>query len=107
MNAEMGTPSGAPHLGEILGDCQAGTVERAFGCAAGPLELSHVSPFQLIKPAGGGVPMPSHQGSRSGVTAVLVKIVFLRRAAMTLGFVSMPVPGATPKKPASGLMACK
>ena len=25
--------------------------------------------------------------------------------AMALGFVSMPVPGATPKKPASGLIA--
>src|SRR5579864_4909723 len=107
MNAEIGTPSGASHLGEMLGDCCAGTVYRAFGCAAVPLELSHFSPFQLTSPAGGGVPMPSHHGSRSGVTAVFVKIVFLCNAAITLGFVNMPVPGATPKNPASGLMACK
>jgi len=26
MNAEMGTPSGASHFGEMLGDCRAGTV---------------------------------------------------------------------------------
>src|ERR1700720_4334401 len=60
-----------------------------------------------MSPGGGGLPMPSHQGSRSAVIAVLVKIVFLCSAPITLGFVSLDVPGATPKKPASGLMACK
>src|SRR6267154_188896 len=105
MNAEIGTPSGASHFAEMEGDCRAGTVYRAFGCAAGPLELSHDSPFQLVKPAGGGAPMPSHQGSCSRVKAVFVKIVFLCSAAMTFGFVNMLVPGATPKKPASGLIA--
>src|ERR1700687_1337967 len=105
MNAEMGTPSGASHFGEMEGDCRAGTVYRALGCAAGPLEVSHFSFFQLTSPTGGGLPMPSHQGSRSDVIATFVKIVFLCSAPMTLGLVSMPVPGATPKKPASGLMA--
>src|SRR5579885_3316069 len=107
MKAEMGTPSGACHFGEILGDCCAGTVYRALGCAAGPFELSHFSAFQLTNPAGGGVPIPSHHGSPSGVTAVFVKSAFLCSAPITLGFVVIPVPGATPKNPASGLIACR
>ena len=49
--------------------------------------------------------MPSHQTSPSSVRAQLVKIEFSRSVAMALGFVSSPVPGATPKKPASGLIA--
>jgi hypothetical protein len=39
------------------------------------------------------------------VSAQLVKIVFSRTVAIAFGFVCSPVPGATPKKPASGLMA--
>src|ERR1700685_4650786 len=50
MNAEIGTPSGASQFGEILGYLFAGTVNRAFGCAAGPFDVSHTSPFQLINP---------------------------------------------------------
>src|SRR6476661_8158318 len=76
MNAEIGTPSGAAHFGEILGDCSAGTVYRAFGCAAAPFAESHFSPFQLISPAGGSIPIPSHHGSRSGVIATFVNSVF-------------------------------
>src|ERR1700738_2148462 len=52
-NAEIGTPSGASHFGEMLGDCRAGTGYRAFGCATGPFDGSHSSFFQLINPAGG------------------------------------------------------
>src|SRR2546425_4341829 len=85
MNAEIGTPSGASHLGEMLGDCRAGTVYRAFGCAAGPLDGSHFSPFQLINPVGASPPMPSHQGSRSGVIATFVNSVFFRSAPITFG----------------------
>src|SRR5580693_6803080 len=107
INAEIGTPSGASHFDEMLGDWRAGTVYRAFGCAAGPFEESHSSFFQLINPFGGGPSIPSHQGSRSAVIATFVKIVFLCRASMTFRLVFIPVPGATPKKPASGLMACK
>ena len=36
----------------MLGDCAAGTVYRAFGCAAAPFEGSHFSPRQVINPAG-------------------------------------------------------
>src|SRR5271169_1309177 len=104
MNAEIGTPSGASHFGEMLGDCCAGTVYREFGCAAAPFEGSHLSPSQLINPAGGSPPIPSHQGSPFAVTAVFVKIVLRFSASITLGLVCFPVPGATPKNPASGLI---
>src|SRR6266568_6045820 len=76
INAEIGTPSGASHFGEMLGDCCAGTVYRALGCAAAPLDASHFSPFQLIVPSGGSPPIPSHHGSRSAVIATFVNSVF-------------------------------
>src|SRR5882672_3660472 len=53
----------------------------------------------------GGSPSPSHHTSPSGVSATLVKIVFFLIEAMALGLVCSFVPGATPKKPASGLIA--
>ncbi len=49
--------------------------------------------------------MPSHHTSPSAVSAVFVKMVFAAIEYMAFGLVSMLVPGATPKNPASGLMA--
>ena len=49
--------------------------------------------------------MPSHQIVRSSRSATLVKIVLARHESIALGLVVMLVPGATPKKPASGLIA--
>ena len=49
--------------------------------------------------------MPSHQTSPSSVSATLVKIVLERIVFIALGLVAIEVPGATPKYPASGLMA--
>src|SRR4029079_18094130 len=49
--------------------------------------------------------MPSHQTSPSGVIAQLVKMEFRVTVRIAFGFDTMPVPGATPKKPASGLIA--
>ena len=49
--------------------------------------------------------MPSHQTSPSSVLATLVKMTFSPSVRMALGFVAWEVPGATPKKPASGLTA--
>src|SRR5680860_447218 len=49
--------------------------------------------------------MPSHQVSPSSVLAVLVKIEFSSIVIIAFGLVFSPVPGATPKKPASGLTA--
>ena len=51
--------------------------------------------------------MPSHHTPPSGVSATLVKIVLRERVAIALGLVFSDVPGATPKNPASGLMARK
>ncbi len=49
--------------------------------------------------------MPSHQTSPSSVRAQLVNMTFSFSESMAMGLVSYDVPGATPKKPLSGLMA--
>jgi hypothetical protein len=48
---------------------------------------------------------PSHHTSPSSVAATLVKMLLPCSVRTALGLVSSPVPGATPKNPASGLMA--
>src|ERR1700722_3175369 len=108
--ALMGTPLGSSHAGSIVGHCDAGAVNRALGCAAfAPVSLAicgfHFLPCQSVHSAGGVSVMPSHHTPPSGVNATLVKIVFFDSVAMALGFVFLLVPGATPKKPASGLIA--
>src|SRR6185437_14845556 len=110
MMAEMGTPSGSSHAGSMVGHWLAGAVKRPLGCAAGlpvflPMAGVHLLPCQSMHSAGGVSVMPSHQTPPSGVRATLVKMVFLASVAMALGLVFAEVPGATPKKPASGLMA--
>ncbi|MNT21434.1 hypothetical protein D3C72_1567730 [compost metagenome] len=54
---------------------------------------------------GGTSDKPSHQTSPSAVRAQLVKMVSRSIAAIMFGFVVAFVPGATPKKPVSGLIA--
>src|SRR3989442_3144701 len=49
--------------------------------------------------------MPSHHTPPSGVRATLVKMVLRASVAIAFGLVFTEVPGATPKKPASGLIA--
>ena len=49
--------------------------------------------------------MPSHQTSPSSVSAVLVKMQLPQSVSIALGLVLSLVPGATPKNPASGLIA--
>src|SRR5688572_25372238 len=49
--------------------------------------------------------MPSHQMSPSSVSAQLVKMQLPSSVRIALGFVLVDVPGATPKNPASGLIA--
>ena len=49
--------------------------------------------------------MPSHHTPPSLVVATLVNTVFLDIVSMANGLVLRDVPGATPKNPASGLMA--
>ena len=55
--------------------------------------------------AGGLSVMPSHQTSPSSVRATLVKMVLRVIVSMALGLGLYEVPGATPKKPFSGLIA--
>ena len=89
----------------MAGSCPAGTVKRELGCAAGVVEAGvHGSPRQSMISASGRS-IPSHHTSPSTVRAVFVKMVFFITMAIALGLVSSFVPGATPKNPASGLMA--
>src|SRR5437667_6200052 len=110
MIALIGTPFGFSQSGSIVGHCEAGAVKRALGCAAfAPVSFAiagvHLLPCQSRHSAGGSSVMPSHQTPPSGVKATLVKIEFFERVIIAFGFVLADVPGATPKKPASGLMA--
>src|ERR1700678_1873551 len=110
MMALIGTPSGASQSGSMVGHCAAGAVNRELGWAAlAPVSLAIAgvqrSPCQSRHSAGGSSVMPSHQTPPSGVSATLVKMVLRARVAIALGLVLALVPGATPKNPASGLMA--
>src|SRR5215469_2408121 len=106
MKPEIGTPSGSSHAGSMLGHCDAATVKREFGWAAlVPLCGVQSLPSQSMACAGGAPSMPSHHTSPSSVRATLVKMVFLDSIFIALGFERDDVPGATPKKPNSGLIA--
>src|SRR6478752_5748340 len=110
IRALMGTPSGASQAGSMVGHCDAGAVKREFGCAAlAPVSLAicgvQILPRQSVHSAGGSSVMPSHHTPPSGVSATLVKIVFRASVAIAFGLVLVEVPGATPKNPASGLIA--
>ena len=90
----------------MAGSWAAGAVNRALGCAAGVSESGVQScPFQSVRWAGASSVRPSHQMSPSSVSAVLVKMQLPSKVRMALGLVWELVPGATPKNPASGLMA--
>src|SRR6201993_2345303 len=104
--AEIGTPAGSSHSGAMTGHWPAGVVNRALGCAAGPGDAGVQSrPCQSVRCAGGWSVRPSHHTSPSSVNATLVKMLLPHIAATALGLVFSPVPGATPKNPASGLIA--
>src|SRR3954466_3151792 len=107
--AEIGTPCGSSHFGPSDGHCVAGTVKRAFGCAASrpflPSSGVHGRPYQSVNFAGAVSVMPSHQTSPSEVSATFVKTTFWRSIFIAFGFVCSEVPGATPKRPNSVLMA--
>src|SRR5438876_9617869 len=110
MMACSGTPFGSSHAGSMVGHCDAGAVKRALGCAAfAPVSFAiwgvHLLPNQSRHSSGASSVMPSHHTPPSGVSATFVKIVFRESAAIALGLVFADVPGATPKKPVSGLIA--
>ena len=90
----------------MIGHCPAGVVNREFGCAAGSGEPGVQSrPCQSVRCAGGSSVSPSHHTSPSSVSATLVKMLLAVKVATALALVLAPVPGATPKNPASGLIA--
>ena len=105
ISPEIGTPCGSSQFGAIDGHREACTVKRAFGWAAGPPPGRQGLPCQSTRPAGGSGVSPSHHGSPDGASATFVKIAFERTIRVACGFVPGPVPGATPKKPHSGLIA--
>src|SRR5579863_1408400 len=112
ISALMGTPWGSSQAGSMVGHCDAGAVKRELGCAAfAPVSLAicgvHRLPRQSVHSVGGSSVMPSHHTPPSGVNAVLVKMELRARVDMALGLVLTEVPGATPKNPASGLIARK
>ena len=81
-------------------------MKREFGWAAGLSESGVQSlPVQSTRWAGGSSVRPSHHTSPSSVFATFVKTVSCSTIFSAFGFVLAPVPGATPKKPASGLIA--
>src|SRR3954469_6075883 len=104
--AEIGTPTGSSHSGAMAGSWAAGAVNRALGWAALVSEAGVQSlPCQSVRCEGASSVIPSHHTSPSSVRAVLVKMQFPSNVSMAFGLVFIDVPGATPKKPASGLMA--
>src|SRR5438552_19111470 len=106
MNAEIGTPRGSFAAESSTGHWLIGAVKREFACAAfRPLSGVQSLPIQSIRCAGGCFVIPSHQTSSSSVSATLVKIVFALVEAIAFGLEVVFVPGATPKRPASGLIA--
>src|SRR5215471_11443648 len=104
--ASIGTPLGSSHSFAMTGHCLAGVVNRAFGWAAGRPDWGfHCRRNQSVSSGGFSSVKPSHQTSPSGVIAQLVKIEFFVTVSNAFGFDCMLVPGATPKNPASGLIA--
>ena len=84
----------------------AGVVNLAFGWAALVPDFGVQSfPFQSIRWSGASLPMPSHHTSLSLVKATLVNRVFCLTQSLAFKLDAFDVPGATPKNPASGLMA--
>ena len=106
MIASIGTPAGSSHSEAIAGSWPAGAVKREFGWAATrPASGVQSRPVQSTRWSGGVGVKPSHQVSPSSVRAVFVKMMFRSSVRIALGLDFVFVPGATPKKPASGLIA--
>src|SRR5260221_11254223 len=104
--ADIATPCGFSQSESMEGHCDAGTVNRALGCAAFlPQPGVHSIPCQSMSLAGGVSVIPSHHTSPCGVMATFVNIVLLLIIVMQLGLVFSGVPCATPKNPDSGLIA--
>src|SRR5258706_4160551 len=81
--ADIGTPCGFSQSESIDGHCDAGTVNRALGCAAFlPLPGVHSFPCQSMSLAGGVSVIPFHHTTPSGGMATLVDIALLLMLTM-------------------------
>ena len=93
----------------MQGQFFAGAVKRLLGCAPFSVEVVpfHGSPFQSSACSGGFLSRPSHHTVLSSrLCTTLVKMVsFCGWMCSAFGLDFSFVPGATPKKPFSGLMA--
>src|SRR5450830_547740 len=108
MIASITTPFGSFQSAEIDGHWAAETVKRELGWAAGePDDPVQSLPCQSTRCSGILSESPSHHTSPSSRRATFVKIALPQRVSIAVAFVDRPVPGATPKKPASGLIARK
>ena len=108
MIASIGTPVPLSNSGLMHGQFFAGAVKRLFGCAPFSVLVLPFQglPFQSVPFSGGFLSRPSHQTVMSSLfNATFVKIVPRRVVASAFGFEWSFVPGATPKKPFSGLIA--
>ena len=108
MKAEIGTPCGFSNSGEMQGQFFAGAVKRLLGCApfSSLVWPFQGLPFQSMALVGGFLSKPSHHTVLLSILwQTLVKIVPLMVDFSALGLDFILVPGATPKKPFSGLMA--
>ena len=106
-NASIGTPAGSSHSSAIDRALRGGDGEAGVRVGGGRVGLGRpvvAVPVDRVRRAARSV-IPSHQTSPSSVSAQLVKIAFSSIDAIAFGLVCSPVPGATPKKPASGLIA--
>ena len=105
--AEIGTPAGSSHSGAIDGHWAAATVNRALGWAAGVARLRRpvlALPVDEVGRRGVGEALPPDVAV-VGLGDVGEEAVARVSVARALGLVLSDVPGATPKKPASGLVA--
>src|SRR2546426_11762927 len=91
--AEIGTPRGLSHSGEITGHWRAGAVKRALGCAAlRPLSGVQRRRSQSMASAGALSVMSSHHTSPSVGVAQLVKMEFAAPVRLALGLLFKLVP---------------
>jgi hypothetical protein len=100
---------GSSQAGSIDGHCEAGTGEARVRVRREAAFLAVGRRPGVALPVGElrrrSSVMPSHHTSPSGVSATFVKITLRSSIFIAFGLVCSEVPGATPNRPYSGLMA--
>ena len=105
--AEIGTPAGSSHSAAMAGSWLAGAVKREFGCAAGVGDIRRpliAPPVRAVRRGLAGEAFPPDVAV-IGEGRVREDASWRTSVSTAFGLVAMFVPGATPKKPASGLIA--